>query len=259
MKLLTCLFAFAQTTAFAFFDTSHPAWDSLQMETKAQNLYTRAYRQHSGDETFTSLSPELLIAISRAYIYQQQNNPDLLSNGAYYEFGLFRGVSLWFAEQAGREFVSSEFFYYGFDSFEGLPSISNDFDYVWQPGEYACSLEQVKKHFEENNADLSKIHLIKGWFSQSLFTTFSNQYAPKPAAIFVIDSDLFESCAEILAHFGPHLPKGCVMLLDDFNTDNKNDHRSERKALREYMMNHPEFAIRHLFSFGWHGEAFEVI
>jgi hypothetical protein len=258
MRRIVFLLLLLHSAIYAFFDTSHPQFDCVEMEAKAERLFAKASLKHNGDPTFFSLSPSLLNAIGKAFVYQMEVHPDLLQQGAYYEFGLYRGASIWFAEQVGRGNVPDDFLYYGIDSFEGLPSQSTDFDAAWRPGVYACSLEQVQRYLRENHADMDKITLIKGWYSKSLFDAFVQQYAPKPPAIMVIDSDLYESCAEILNFFGPSIPDGCIILFDDFNADGKNDNRSERRALKEYMQAHPDFQIRHLLSFGWHGEAFEV-
>jgi hypothetical protein len=47
--------------------------------------------------------------------------------GDYYEFGLYRGHSLWSAQQAADRLGISGMRFFGFDSFEGLPEIeAND-------------------------------------------------------------------------------------------------------------------------------------
>ena len=45
----------------------------------------------------------------------------LFTGHGYYEFGLFRGFSFWYAEQVSREYTDASFRLLGFDSFEGLP------------------------------------------------------------------------------------------------------------------------------------------
>jgi len=79
------------------------------------------------------------VAIVRAFNYQKNNNGPLSGHG-YYEFGLFKGFSLWFAERISHDYVGSDFHSYGFDSFEGLPDTKVDkLDLFWSKGEYAAS------------------------------------------------------------------------------------------------------------------------
>ncbi len=81
--------------------------------------------------------------------------------------------------------------------------------------------------------------------------------AQKPALV-VIDSDVYESCRIILEEFWPLFQTGTIILFDDFNAFEKSDDHGERRALREFQESHKNFKLTPLFSFGWHGEAFEV-
>jgi hypothetical protein len=73
---------------------------------------------------FFTLSPDLLVALVKAFNFQRSQaleGRNLLDGHGYYEFGLFRGFSFWFAEQLSREYTGEGFRHFGFDSFEGLP------------------------------------------------------------------------------------------------------------------------------------------
>lgn len=79
---------------------------------------------------FYTLSPDILLAIAKSFKIQRN---DLLQNHGYYEFGLFKGFSFWFAEKLSREYCNKDFKLYGFDSFEGLPKSSVDIDHIYWP------------------------------------------------------------------------------------------------------------------------------
>jgi len=63
--------------------------------------------------SFESLQPSNLNAIVNA----MKRSPC----GDYYEFGVYKGFSLWFATQIAATIDRTDMHFFGFDSFEGLP------------------------------------------------------------------------------------------------------------------------------------------
>jgi hypothetical protein len=177
-------------------------------------------------------------------------------NGGYYEFGLYRGFSFWYANNLAHD-LGLNLNFHGFDSFEGLPPSEVDIHRNWQPGSYACGVEQVTSWLEQWKMPLP-YSLHKGWYSPELFEGIENSHTLPAPAIAVIDSDLYESATEILRMLHHRLSVGLILLCDDFNAFAGDDDHGERRALREFESNHPSFRKSHLFSFGTYGEAFEV-
>lgn len=177
---------------------------------------------------FYSLSPDLLVALVR--VFETGKNHE---GGAYYEFGLFRGFSIWFAEQISRGKVPADFPFYGFDSFQGLPHTTVDSKY-YSRGEYSAGYDLVMNNLEEFGGDLGRIKLFAGYYSKALFERFSREEAFKPVSIAVIDVDLYESCVEVLEFLKPHLRVGSILVLDDYNDMDRSDDNGERKAFREF-------------------------
>lgn len=198
-----------------------------------------------------SLSPELLGAIRSCF---QALSPDLSKNGAYYEFGVYQGASLCWAANIGRDFVGEEFRYYGFDSFLGLP-LSGDMRAPWFEGAYKAELSEVERNIKDSGADREKIVLTAGFFSSSLFREFWDKHGRAPA-ILVIDSDLYESCKEVLDFFGPKLVKGSLVILDDWGVTERG---GEQRAWREFKKKYPLFQEKRLFNYETDGIVFEVI
>lgn len=147
--------------------------------------------------------------------------------------------------------------FHGFDSFEGLPPSEVDIHRNWQPGSYACGLDQVRFWLEQWKMPLP-YSLHKGFYSAELFAGIENLHELPTAAIAVIDSDLYESATEVLRMLRPRLDVGTILLFDDFNAFAGDNSHGERRALSEFESNHPSFRKFHLFSFGTYGEAFEV-
>lgn len=203
---------------------------------------------------FATLHPNLLIGIHRALTRIAARGQ---TSGGYFEFGLYRGFSFWFANNLAKE-LGFNLDFHGFDSFEGLPSSKVDIHRNWQPGNYACSLEQVKASFNQWGMPLAYT-LHKGWYSAAFFAAIEQECPLPSPAIAVIDSDLYESAAEVLRMLAPRLRVGTILLFDDFNAFAGDENHGERRALREFEANHPTFQKAPLFTFGPYGEAFEVI
>jgi hypothetical protein len=217
---------------------------------------------------FRTLSPELLGGIAKSFYLLNECLPKALKEGSYIEFGLYKGFSLWFAQQVGNTLVGRDFRYFGFDSFAGLPNQSQDYDKLWAPNLYAASLEEVSRYFRMYKADFSNLYLIKGWFSTELFADWEKSFSNVRPAIITIDSDVYESCREILQFFSArYLQPGTIILFDDFLTKHYDPKQTlnpnvnnigERRALREFLSEHKDFQLTYLFPFGWHGYAFMV-
>jgi hypothetical protein len=209
---------------------------------------------------FYTLSPELTVGISRSFGLLNECIPSLLQHGSYLEFGLYRGFSLWFAQQVGNTVVGKDFKYFGFDSFAGLPDQSQDYiGGAWAPGVYAGSLKEVSHNLRYHGADFSTLHLVKGWFGQQVFADWERQFNCPKAAIITIDADLYESCREILQFFSSfYIQPGTILLFDDFiNPASSADINNfgERKALKEFLEEHKDFELTHLFTFSTTGYA----
>ena len=199
------------------------------------------------------------MAIVKAFNIQLERK--LLEGYAYYEFGLFKGFSFWFAEQVSREYINSNFYFYGFDSFKGLPKPQVDVSHQkeWTEGSYAASLEFVTAKIKEHGADFSRIKLYKGFFTKTFFDYLHQSEIFLPISICVIDSDLYESCIKVLDFIKNYLVRGSILLFDDYNIFNEDDNHGERRAIKEFEQKHLDFQKEYLFNFGSFGVAFRVL
>ncbi len=208
---------------------------------------------HYSSDFFFSLSPSLLTAISKVLLIQHQNGR--LNNSAYYEFGLFKGFSFWFAEQQSRLYDDNMEFY-GFDSFEGLPTtqIDKDKKHVWYKGAYSCSEEHVMNFLKRAGSDMRDVKLFKGFYSPKLFQDIQNNHVLKSPSVIVIDSDIYESAVEVLEFIMQLNFDMCYVLFDDIKgTDEKG---GEKLALSEFLQKHKTVTLEYQFDIGWHGECY---
>ena len=80
----------------------------------------------------------------------------------------------------------------------------------------------VFKKFKENVSDLSTVMLYRGSYSQAYFANLMpDQFLP--TSICVIDSDIYESCVDVLEFIKDHILSRSILLFDDYNSFDKND------------------------------------
>lgn len=214
-------------------------------------------------ETFYTLSPDALVAIVKAFNLQkeaQAQGRDLLSAHGYYEFGMFRGFSFWFAEQVSRDYTGPEFRCLGFDSFEGLPQPQLESEAkVFHKGDFRGDYELVTGNLRRWQTDFSRISLYKGFFSDTLFAELRARETFPKASIVLIDVDLYESCVPVLSFLDELMVPGTILLFDDWNQLGADDEAGERRALREFEERRPSFRKEPLWDYGWEGTAFRVL
>jgi hypothetical protein len=211
---------------------------------------------------FYSAAPDNLVALVRAFNLQQAERAvgrDLFDRHAYYEFGMFRGFSFWFAEQISREYAPTSFRLYGFDSFEGLPRPQLAAEArIFVEGDFRGTYATVTAHLTRWRTDFSRIRLHRGFYAPELFRELVRTETFAPVSICLIDVDLYESCVPVLDFLRDRLVPGSILLFDDYNQMGDDDGAGERRALIEFEGRHPTFRKQHLFDYGWEGVAFRV-
>jgi hypothetical protein len=207
---------------------------------------------------FRAESPITLEAVERALgIVGAQG---LADRGDYYEFGIFRGYTLWYAQQLMNRLGYRSMRVVGFDSFEGLPEVSGVDDYKgdFSKGQYAASLAYVRDQLTKHGVDWQRTILVPGYFEATLNAELKRELALRPAATVLIDCDLYESARLALGFIGDLLLDGAIVIFDDWNAFDRDDDRGERRAFREFLAGRPDIAAEALFDYGTHGKAFRV-
>lgn len=176
----------------------------------------------------------------------------------YYEFGLFRGYSLWFVQEMVKRFNVSNFQCHGFDSFAGLPNPKGIDIGEWNTGQYAVSKKQVENYLKEFRADFSMISLHEGYFSEEFFAGLLKTSKFPPAALILVDCDLYYSTVPVLRFVTNVISDGTIILFDDYNCFNASNDRGQRRALREFITENRNITLESLRPFGWHGQGFRI-
>ncbi|MFK7840339.1 MAG: class I SAM-dependent methyltransferase [Bdellovibrionales bacterium] len=166
------------------------------------------------------------------------------------EFGVAGGISfVSFVRineilERGREGLEKRSFY-GFDSFEGLPELSDE-DYSdkepvpqMQKGGFVDTegFPQLKAFADKHD----NVHLVKGWFDKSLPEFFTKNPHVSFSLIHV-DCDLYDSTKSVLELCWPRLNPGGVILFDEINQPN---YPGETVAFVEYFENKPDTYTMH--------------
>jgi hypothetical protein len=178
--------------------------------------------------------------------------------GDYYEFGLFRGYTFWYAQQASRRLGLDDMSFFGFDSFEGLPEVEGGDRQmgIFVSGDYLCTRPEVERQLTDHGFDWSKATLIEGYFDQSLKPELYQEHSMAPAALVMVDCDLYQSTVPVLSFLAPLLQDGTVMLFDDWYCFGESEDHGEPRAFREFLESHGEWEAEALSDFPLYGKAF---
>lgn len=151
--------------------------------------------------------------------------------GAFVETGICRGGALMMMAGVAKVFGDVTRPIYGFDSFNGVPRPYMEQDVglnLFTFPELAVTRAQVERNFR--NLDLwgDNIHLVEGWFKDTLAVTETG-----PIAVLRLDGDLYSSTLEALEALYPRLSPGGFILIDDAG-----DIPQCRQAVEEYRAAH---------------------
>ncbi len=230
---------------------------TVLQKTRLNRLAHKVYYNHV--HGFDAATRPTTRGVEQAFALADQQGT--LTRGDYYEFGLFKGFSFWWAQKTARNYNAPELRFFGFDSFEGLPEVegrdvtSNDDFYK---GQYCCSLDSVKASLDGKGVDWDRTFLTKGYFNESLTPALREQLAMGRIAIALIDCDLYSSTVDVLTFIEPMLMDGTILVFDDWNCFNEDNERGQRKAFAEFQEKHPSLTAEPAFSYGTWGQAFRI-
>ncbi|HCS79054.1 TPA: hypothetical protein DIV55_04935 [Patescibacteria group bacterium] len=192
-------------------------------------------------------------------IFRFANKLSILNTGDYYEFGVYKGYSLWHAQQVSLQCGNPHMRYFGFDCFSGLPKptgIDDSGDFY--EGEFFCTKEVVADNIKTHGGDLSKINLIKGYFDKTLTKGTQKKYKMKKIAIAFIDCDYYSSAKVVLEFIKDLLMVNTLIVFDDWNAFRQPGKKGEQLAFLEFTQKYPRIKLRKEFSYCWHGQVFRV-
>lgn len=147
--------------------------------------------------------------------------------GSIVECGVFRGATLmsWAKLSTMLEPENLTRRIYGFDTFEGFPSIgAHDQSESMKPekGELCSnSYDELLELIKEYDADrflghLGKIELIRGDITKTV-PEFVQTHQHLVVSLLFMDCDLYEPTKTAIEHFLPRMPKGAILAFDELD------------------------------------------
>jgi hypothetical protein len=148
--------------------------------------------------------------------------------GSIVECGVFQGFGTlsWAKFSAILEPVNLTRRIYGFDSFEGFPSLSEqDFSdtsrHVQKGDLYANSHDEILELAAINDSTrflghIPKVELIQGDATQTI-PEFAKTHPHLLVSLLFLDFDLYEPTKVAIEHFLPRMPKGAIIAFDELD------------------------------------------
>lgn len=204
--------------------------------------------------TFESLHPANLKAITRAL---REGPP-----GDYYEFGVYKGFSLWFATCVAEALGRDDMVFHGFDSFDGLPAPSgvderpDAFGNTFARGCFCAGRELVERFLASHGADMSRVRLVEGFYEDVLPALAREKRRFLPASVVLIDCDMYSSTKQVLEFLPAILQPGTILLFDDWLLTDAEC--GQRKAYAEWVAGRPGFKVEPFCDFT-EGKGFRIL
>ena len=160
-------------------------------------------------------------------------------DGYYFEFGCNGAHTMRMAWDTFHYLF--DYTYVGFDSFEGLPEISEiDRQEIWEKGKLAFEERKFIDVVTAHGVPSSRLLTVRGFYDESLTQDLRERMLPVKAAVVYIDCDLYTSTVPVLNWITPFLQRGSIIVFDDWNCFHGDPNRGERLAWKEYRERNPK-------------------
>ena len=193
-------------------------------------------RSKSGFQSASDGGPR---AVAKAMDMLASDGP----TGDYYEFGLYRGYTFWTAQKSADQRSLEGMRFFGFDSFCGLPEVegSDRQAAIFIPGDYSCSVDEVRGFLTDHEFDWSRAALVEGFYDVSLTDEVKDLHKMGPAATVMIDCDLYQSTVPVLHFIEDLMQDGTILLFDDWHCFGGDESRGELRAFAEFLNARPQW------------------
>lgn len=173
--------------------------------------------------------------------YQNIDNPDYSPKYNYYEFGVAGGGSMKVYILALKKFCRdfnqdiNKFHIFGFDSFAGLPEAKKeDKRHDWSAGEFRHDKEIVLKMIDEVGFPMKNLHLMEGFFEDTLTEKLKEKLKKSPPSIVNMDEDYYSSTMTAFGWMADFLPSGSLFRFDNIWSFYGHPEKGELKAIKDF-------------------------
>lgn len=158
---------------------------------------------------------------------------------SYVEFGCYNGTSLITVNKVFDYLKIQINQYYAFDSFKGLPKLSEQDDTIFQEGLYSYDKKQFLNNLNSNKFPTEKLTIFEGFFSDTFKSI--NKTKLKKFDIIMLDCDLYSSTKQALNFSFDLLNNNAILIFDDWFSSQEN--QGQQKAFKEFIENHKNIDI----------------
>jgi len=136
-----------------------------------------------------------------------------------------------------REKIREETIFHAFDSFEGLPNLSDEDEKSsdFAEGQYSAGTVVVESLAAHHGMPINKLRFHKGWFSETCTKDYFESNLLKPASIIWLDCDLYSSAKDALNLIELIIQDGTMIIIDDWYCFKGNPGRGVQKAWYEFL------------------------
>lgn len=175
------------------------------------------------------------------------NNGD----GDYFEFGVFDGRTVTLAYQAFAR-KSNRMRLFGFDTFRGIVGTNKSEESSFPVGSFYSNIETFRHNMRTAGISEERFIGVAGDFLK-IFKSPQDiyaRYSMKKCALAHIDCDVYEAAKSSLNFLSPLLTQGSILLFDEFNVHKASNEHGERRALREWLADNPQFEVERWYDYG---------
>jgi len=229
---------------------------STSFQTTLKGAYLRVFDRHSyrahRDYRYTDEHFKFV------HILEAMNYARIAALPAiYFEFGCHSGRTFSAAVRAARYLKMKDAQFFAFDSFQGLPEINHAEDGYFKSGTFATGVDEFVRLVRRLSClNLDRKNIIEGFYEKSLSPGLQANM-PK-AGVIHIDVDLYSSTVEVLKFIKPLMVVGTVLLFDDYYCFPPGTNKGEARALKEFCLHNPSFAVEEWKTYSTFGKSFFV-
>lgn len=169
------------------------------------------------------------------------------SLGSYLEFGVSRGTSMSTVFHVLKELKLDQLKLIGFDSFEGMPEGSEKEG--WATGQYYSTITATTKYLIDRKVDMARVHLVKGWFSDTLFEKAKKDLNITKASIIMVDCDIYSASKTSLNFCFPLIKDHAILIFDDWGWTEDAGIVGQKEAFEEILQQYPYFSTTPLLNY----------
>ena len=222
--------------------------------------WTQGDLPEGGIASINLVPPEKLISFFDRCISELQSlkGPEI---GDYMEFGIFNGNALGSMYIAREEADAADAFrIFGFDAFEGLEQGVEEQDVgVFVSGDYKCPRSVTEECLQDHGVNLEKIHLVEGWFDETLTPSLSEDFGLSSPGIIFIDCDTYSASKTVLDFIAPQIKAPAIICLDDWKLNDLDlAGEGEYRAFNEFLEENPDLRAARIPSYNRKSESFIV-